>query len=105
MQGKWCLLVEEQTYREEGRTLLEFRDGVMIDGDGAETPYQVVGNSIRAQLADQVTIEINPGDIETGAPGRDLADDVGNVQANVTTSFGDGSDDMVEYASLIRETD
>ena len=45
LQGKWCLLVEEEPYSTEGRTLLEFRNGSFVDNDGVESPYRVDGNA------------------------------------------------------------
>ena len=105
MQGKWCLLVEEEPYRDEGRTLIEFRDGAIVDNDGVKSAYRVDGNTLIAPLGDQVTLAVNPGDTEMRAPANGLPADADTVQANVTTSFDDGSDDLVEYALLIRETD
>lgn len=103
MQGKWCLLVEEEPYRDEGRTVIEFRDGVLVGSDGVANTYHVAGNTITAQLADQYTITVNPGDPETGTVAPEVAPDAKTVRANVTTSFEDGSDDLVEYAMLVRE--
>lgn len=103
MQGKWCLLVEEEPYSTEGRTLIEFRDGSLIDADGVENPYRIEGNTLVAPLADQVTLTVNPPDVETATLPLDLPAETARAQAIVTTSFGDGSDDLVEYAVLVRE--
>ena len=103
LQGKWCLLVEEEPYSTEGRTVLIFRDGMMMDSDGVISPLHVQGETVTAQLDDNVLLTINPGDAETRQAPADLPADADRVQAIVTTSFDDGSDELVEYALLCRE--
>lgn len=103
LQGKWCLLVEEEPYSTEGRTLIEFRDGAIVNEDGVRTAYRIEGNTIVAPLADQVTLTVNPGDAEIHRVADDIPADVDQVPAIVTTSFDDGSDDLIEYATLCRE--
>lgn len=103
LQGPWCLLVEEEPYSTEGRTVLTFRDGMMMDGDGVISPLDVDGETVTTRLADNVRLTINPGDVEMRMPPASLPADVERIHALVTTSFDDDSDDLVEYALLCRE--
>ncbi|MDB5575518.1 MAG: hypothetical protein JWR80_694 [Bradyrhizobium sp.] len=105
MQGKWCLLVEEEPYHPEGRTVLTFRNGLVVDGDGAISPYHINGNTLTTLIGQDVTLSTNPGGPDTKGVAADLAISEERVQAIVTTSFDDGSDDLIEYAILVREAE
>ncbi|MDB5709577.1 MAG: hypothetical protein JWL96_1647 [Sphingomonas bacterium] len=105
IQGKWCLLIEEEPYSTEGRTLLIFRDGLLLNGDGVIGPYSVHAETLTVELADRVRLAVNPGDPETDLPASTVPSGATRLPAIVTTSFDDGSDDLLEYATLIRQTD
>lgn len=105
LQGKWCLLIEQEPYSTEGRTLLEFRDDRLFGSDGLLSRVHVDGNTLTAALADNVTLIANPDDAETGVAAFTLPSGIARVPALVRTCFDDGSDDLVEYATLVRQTD
>lgn len=104
LQGRWRLLFEKEPYFTEGRTFLEFRDDRLFGSDGLLSPVLVDGNTLSAQLADNVTLIANPDDAETGVAAFTLPSGIARVPALVRTSFDDGSDDLVEYATLVRQT-
>lgn len=105
IQGQWCLVAEMEPYSTEGRTLLTFRNGLLLDGDGMITPYRVYGETVAAELADGVTLTVNPDDPETKTPAGAIAVGATRLPATVRTSFEDDSDDLLEYAELVREPD
>lgn len=102
IKGKWCLLVEEEPYSTEGRTLLNFGDGMLVDHDGEVDRYRVDGETVSVWLAENVELVINPPDVETRTPAADIPADAERLFGIVRTSFDDGSDDLVEYATLVR---
>jgi hypothetical protein len=81
MQGRWCLLVEEEPYSTDSRTIIEFRGGRILGEDGVASPYYSNGNTIFAPLGEQVALTVNPGDGETGTTAPELANDAATVQA------------------------
>jgi len=105
LQGKWCLLIEEEPYSTEGRTLLEFRNGSIVDNDGVKNPYRVDGNTLPVGLGDCVTLTVNTEDPETDLPAFPVPVSATRLPAIVTTSYDDGSANRVEFGTLLRQVD
>lgn len=67
------------------------------------TPYRLCGETVTAELADGVTLTVNPDDSETKTPAGVVVTGVTRLPATVRTSFEDDSDDLLEFAELVRE--
>ncbi len=81
---------------------LSFQNGMVSDEDGQIGSYRIEGDTVLAPLGDNVELVINPGNSETDVEAPALAEGAVSLQANLRTSFDDGSDDLIEYATLTR---
>ena len=102
LTGNWSLTIEKSPYAPDAPDLLSFRDGMVSDVDGQIGSYRIEGNTVFAPLGDNVELVINPGNSETDEEAPALPEGAVSLQANLRTSFNDGSDDLIEYATLAR---